>query len=345
MTTNHFWWLALCLTTRYIVIHRHVKESIIISSMDPRGAQVPCLFGHADTTLIETISASDLAAAYQERLGVSVSNDLGATEEISFRQCNVCLLKFFTPLLAGSEELYLQLARKSWYYSEEKDEFRLAARRIRADQNVLEIGCGTGKFASYLKGGRYMGIELNRNAVVAARAKGLDVRCADVSEIALEQEGKFDVVCSFQVLEHVPEPANFLRSCLKCLRANGLLIIGVPNADAYLGVQPDELLNMPPHHLSWWREETFWRVGSELRSEVIAIESTPLTDKTMYVRVLILNALRRKLGSRQLFFFSGLRYQLLNTVAKVIATGIARHLWDSHLLPRGHSILAVLRKS
>ena len=314
--------------------------------MDPRGAQVLCLFGHADTTLIETISASDLAAAYQERLGVSVSNDLGTTEEISFRQCNVCLLKFFTPLLPGSEgtlppacaqELVLFRARKTNSVS--------LPRRIRADQNVLEIGCGTGQFASYLKDCRYTGIELNRNAVAAARAKGLDVRCADVSEIALEQEGKFDVVCSFQVLEHVPEPENFLRACLKCLRADGLLIIGVPNADAYLGVQPDELLNMPPHHLSWWREETFWRVAPELRSEVIAIESTPLTDKTTWARVLVLNALRRKLGARQIFFFYGTSYQFLNAVAAATARLAARYFWDDHLLPKGHSIVAVLRKN
>ena len=47
----------------------------------------------------------------------------------------------------------------------------------------------------------------------------------------LLKEDSFDVIASFEVLEHVPNVSGFLESCWKTLRPGGKLVIEVPNHD------------------------------------------------------------------------------------------------------------------
>ena len=304
-----------------------------------------CPFGHADTEKVDEIPAGDLIIAYRKYLATSIEDELRGVQMISFRRCNVCLLAFFTPMTPGSEHLYAQLSRSPGYYSAKKDEFRYAARRITPASRVLGIGCGTGAFAAYLGSTcNYTGIEMNQQAAEIARSNGLNISSDDLHEIAQCQPGAFDVVCAFQVLEHVTDPARFLSSCAACLKPGGLVLLGVPNADAYLGTQPDEILNMPPHHLTWWGADTFWKIAPILGLEIIAIEPMPLKDCWNICRIAFLNAIRRRCGSKGLFFFDGLLYKFLNRIARIGARLTVRALYDKHLLPQGHSMLAVLRK-
>ena len=73
-----------------------------------------------------------------------------------------------------------------------------------------------------------------------------------IEDHADQRPGHYDAVTSFQVLEHVTEPASFLRACVKALRPGGRLLLGVPNNDSFLGLLEDNWLNMPPHHMSLW---------------------------------------------------------------------------------------------
>jgi SAM-dependent methyltransferase len=47
----------------------------------------------------------------------------------------------------------------------------------------------------------------------------------------MAQQRRFDLVCFFHVLEHIADPAVFLASCLKTMKANGKIIIEVPSLD------------------------------------------------------------------------------------------------------------------
>src|SRR5262249_39992118 len=143
----------------------------------------------------------------------------------------------------------------------------------------------------------------------------------------------------------VVDPAGFLRSCIRCTASEGLLIFGLPSANGFLGSQPDEILDMPPHHLTRWGEETFWRIAPLFGVEVVSIEPLPISDPTIVGRIAALNAMRKRLGEKGKYFFVGKRYDRLSRLATWVAPWLLLGIrYDQNLHPRGHSFLAVLRK-
>lgn len=106
-----------------------------------------------------------------------------------------------------------------------------------------------------MEGFRVRGIELNECAILQARKKNLPVELMDLQQVVAKGES-FDAVCSFQVLEHVSQPRQFLESMVKVLSPGGKLILCVPNKDGYLKHEYN-LLNLPPHHMTRWNAFTF----------------------------------------------------------------------------------------
>jgi SAM-dependent methyltransferase len=100
-----------------------------------------------------------------------------------------------------------------------RNRLRMLKRRgFHASQRVLDYGCGTGVFIDYLR------------AQGAAHVSGYDAfvpRYANDSVLA----ESYDVVVSYDVIEHVDDPRQFMHSVARLVRPGGLLIIGTPNAD------------------------------------------------------------------------------------------------------------------
>jgi SAM-dependent methyltransferase len=110
----------------------------------------------------------------------------------------------------------------------------LVSRLLPADaQDVLEIGCGQGGFAARLvQRYRYVGLEPDptSHAVASARlaaAGGVgEVRNGDLSVLAPDE--KFDLVCAFEVLEHIEDDEKALAEWVGHLRPGGWLLISTP---------------------------------------------------------------------------------------------------------------------
>lgn len=99
--------------------------------------------------------------------------------------------------------------------------------------DLLEIGCGQGGFAvRFARRFRYVGIDLDEASVSLARRRierhGVrgDVRLGDLSVLAPDET--FDVVCAFEVLEHLEEDACALREWAGRVRPGGTLVVSVP---------------------------------------------------------------------------------------------------------------------
>lgn len=213
----------------------------------------------ADTQFIMSTSVKQLVDDWQQTFSIDISEDLDPHSQIDLYQCRQTQLQFFTPeSIEGSGKLYEQLQSFDWYYMPDKWEHRVALKDLSGCSNVLEIGSAFGGFVQKAieHGFNIQGIELNKEAVKAAQSQDLPVKALDLNNLVKTHTEYFDGVCSFQVLEHVAHPREFIEASLGVLKPGGKLIYCVPNAESFLQYQYN-LLDMPPHHLTRWSKATF----------------------------------------------------------------------------------------
>lgn len=101
---------------------------------------------------------------------------------------------------------------------------------VKSDSIVLEIGASAGQFMSYLDGkcARRCAIELDSACCEFMAETGIEVDSNFLSESRFAKD-KFDIVVSFQTLEHVADPVQFLRDVWRALKPGGVAFIEVPN--------------------------------------------------------------------------------------------------------------------
>jgi 2-polyprenyl-6-hydroxyphenyl methylase/3-demethylubiquinone-9 3-methyltransferase len=103
-------------------------------------------------------------------------------------------------------------------------------------KSALDVGCGAGLLTEPLArlGARVTGVDAAPELIAVARehaaTMGLDIdyRAGDVQQL----EGEFDLVTAMEVVEHVADPAAFLKALAARLAPDGLLIMSTPNATA-----------------------------------------------------------------------------------------------------------------
>jgi SAM-dependent methyltransferase len=92
---------------------------------------------------------------------------------------------------------------------------------------LLEIGCGNGFFLEEALSEGYRtvrGVEPSRAAIDHADPRVRDRIVCDVMRAGLFGDARFDVVCLFQVFDHVPDPGALLDECLAVLEPGGLVL-------------------------------------------------------------------------------------------------------------------------
>jgi len=96
---------------------------------------------------------------------------------------------------------------------------------------LLDVGCSIGQFLNISKefGWNGEGIELNHDAAeFAMKEFGLKVYEEKLEDLGL-QEGYYDLITLWGVLEHLNNPNSMLRTVHSLLRKEGLLLLFVPN--------------------------------------------------------------------------------------------------------------------
>lgn len=158
---------------------------------------------------------------------------------------------------------YMEMAGRST--AERSMGARRLDERIRAHHaergRLLEVGCGPGFFLSAMRdmGWLVTGLEISEFAVRHATDElGLDVKLGAV-EKGRFPDRSFDAILLGDVLEHMAEPMDALRTLRDWLKQGGVLIIAVPSTmnllSAKLGMALYRIrgkyrtLRIPPYHL------------------------------------------------------------------------------------------------
>ncbi len=298
------------------------------------------LCSNKDIDNIENIDIKSLTKIYFNATNIDFSYLFGENTKLMYNQCRRCGLKYFTPLIVGDEKFYNSFQEIDWYYMEEKEEFQYAKKFINKNDKVLEVGCGKGAFARIVPTNCYVGLDPSEKAKKMASKNGVRIKNESIELHAQNHQDYYDVVCSFQVLEHVPNPFSFLNSSIQTLKKGGFLIIAVPSEDSFVKYITNGILNMPPHHISRWSDDALNYLTKIFDLELLEIyhEKVQKTHKRYFLYTLISNIfLKPKLVDLSI------RRKILSKIQSLLAMLIEKN-FKKEFLPNGHTVVGVYRR-
>lgn len=207
--------------------------------------------------------------------GVMREGVRGNPERPIFR-CSTCSLQFIDPPFGDLREFYrsqYRAAHESTIGERQTPEERFltmrpymseVAERFKKDippgGSLLEIGCSSGYLLDALgKGYDRYGAEWNPEDATYVREVG-ELPCEEGSINEIYPGKLFNSIVAVQVLEHQPDPIQFLKDCKDRLIGGGYLYLELPNAwDALVTVYENEAYRnfwYREPHITYWTRET-----------------------------------------------------------------------------------------
>lgn len=244
--------------------------------------------------VVDEFKIPAIIKGYQEDIGIDVSHYFTGMDTLLQYQCPDTMMRFFSPAsLAGNGEFYTSLEDRDAYYNDWKWDYETAWPFISNGSSVLDIGCGRGAFLEKLKKDKdctIYGLELNPSAFQLLQKKNIPSQMQTIEEHTLSNKNKYDVVCFFQVLEHIHSVRSFLDAAIQCLKPGGLLIAAVPNNEPYMfGFNKYDWLNLPPHHMGWWNYNSLYKLASHFPVVVEKIIPATFKEYNYYLKQKAIN--------------------------------------------------------
>jgi 2-polyprenyl-3-methyl-5-hydroxy-6-metoxy-1,4-benzoquinol methylase len=204
--------------------------------------------------------------------------------------------------------------------------------RARPGAHALDVGCGSGRVLRNLAalGWDARGIDFDPAAVEACRAQGLRADIGGLDEQGFAPES-FDALTASHVLEHLPEPAAFLRACARVLAPGGTLVVVTPNAEglghrafgpAWRGLEP-------PRHLQVFTRASLSRLAQSAGLADFEVRVTQRNARGIHRESRALRAAQRGGAARAEVAAPGLRselWQLGAWAASLLRPGLGEEL-------------------
>jgi SAM-dependent methyltransferase len=158
----------------------------------------------------------------------------------------------------------IDAGKRSPYWGEHAARYLFALPSV-AGKMVLDIACGTGYGIAILKtrAKHVVGVDVDQGALDEAKGEASPTASVSFGDgLALPfADESFDVVTSFETLEHLHQRIAFLSELKRVLRSGGLLILSTPNANY---TQPVDGKPTNPFHIFEYRPE-------ELKAELAGL--------------------------------------------------------------------------
>lgn len=160
--------------------------------------------------------------------------------------------------------------------------FRLRMKALRQlldptrHQTLLEIGCGYGIFLDLVRHDFKfaIGIDIAESAIRYARERfGLNAICGEFLEMDFKGQ-TFDVVCLWDTLEHLPDPARYVEKIECVTRPGALLAIttgDIESLNARLRGSRWRMIH-PPSHLHYFSRKSLSRLLERHGFKVVHVQ-------------------------------------------------------------------------
>jgi SAM-dependent methyltransferase len=188
-----------------------------------------------------------LCGANNSKLHIKGDDYLGMVDgECNLQRCRECGLVYLSPrphyrdIIKLYPESYDQhnISRYLWVrrLKQLRQFYRVRSlkKHLPEKGRLLEIGCGSGDLLIELARLGYItsGLDFSSVAVETARQTyGLDVTCGIIEDVDF-QEGSFDAILMFHVIEHLTNPLSAMKQLRFWLKPGGALILGTPDVSA-----------------------------------------------------------------------------------------------------------------
>jgi SAM-dependent methyltransferase len=199
---------------------------------------------------------------------------------------------------------------------------------------ILDVGCGTGANLLMLsKYGDAEGVDVSEDALAFCRERGLEKVKLGAGEELPYEDGTFDLVTAFDVVEHMDDDLAGLTEMRRVLRPGGRVLLFVPAFMFLWGLQDDV-----SNHRRRYRLPELRRVLEQAGFEV---ERTTYANITFFLPILFIRKLMR---------LTGLKASTENNINVTALNGFLRRLFETESwilrymnLPFGVSALCVGR--
>ncbi len=148
----------------------------------------------------------------------------------------------------------------------------LQKRGFKREHELLDYGCGNGDFLSFLQQLGYQ------------KCFGYDPYSPNYSNKKV-LERKYDFIVSYDVIEHVNEPRQFIKDLVDSLKVGGLFVVATPNADGIDLSKPELFVEThQPYHRHLLSEKALLNLGSSQGITAIEVYKRCYFD-TLYLFV------------------------------------------------------------
>ncbi|MBA7529110.1 Ubiquinone biosynthesis O-methyltransferase, mitochondrial [subsurface metagenome] len=160
---------------------------------------------------------------------------------------------------------------------------------------LLEVGAAFGTFCEEAKScdifRRIIAVEPTPDLAETCRRKGLEVIERPIEQVEFEQ-GSIDVVASFEVLEHLFSPKEFLLSCSSLLSPGGILVISCPSSKGFEITVLQELADTIDHeHLNYFNPDSLSLLVANCGFDVLEVLTPGVLDADIVRNKILAGAL------------------------------------------------------
>jgi 2-polyprenyl-3-methyl-5-hydroxy-6-metoxy-1,4-benzoquinol methylase len=159
---------------------------------------------------------------------------------------------------------------------------------FKKEGKLLDVGCSMGFLVNSANklGFQSVGCDPNEECIIYGKEKykPINIFSTGIEEI----EGEFDVITSFNVIEHLEDPKNFLLECVKRLSKDGIIVVGTHDieSETHKTLKSEwKQITKDGDHLYYFSKETMKKLGEMCGLEQIFVNKPIEPSFTTYFKL------------------------------------------------------------